>query len=80
MTVAHTCQMLGSACGYPATHNDKTLIMFDELVSNVNDKNSEVLEVTYNGVWFMVDNVYMSWSCTVPSLKDGASYKVIRFS
>ena len=95
MTVAHTRQILGSTCGHPATYNDKTLIMFDELVSNVNDglvpdnfefmlyehdKNGEVVEVTYKGVWFMVDNGYLSWSCTVPSVKDGTSYKVIRFS
>ena len=95
MTVAHTRQILGSTCGHPATYNDKTLIMFDELVSNVNDgsvpdnfefmlyeydKNSEVVEVTYKGVWFIVDNGYLSWSCTVPPVKDGTSYKVIRFS
>ena len=95
MTVAHTRQILGSTCGHPATYNDKTLIMFDELVSNVNDgsvpdnfefmlyeydKNGEVVKITYKGVWFMVDNGYLSWSCTVPPVKDGTSYKVIRFS
>ena len=37
MTVNHCHQILGSTSGHPATWNDKTLILFDELVSNVND-------------------------------------------
>jgi len=28
----------------------------------------------------MVDNGYLSWSCTVPPIKDGVSYEHIRFS
>lgn len=28
----------------------------------------------------MVDNGYLSWSCTVPPVKDGLTYAVIRFS
>ena len=28
----------------------------------------------------MVDNGYLSWSCTIPPYKDGVSYKHIRFS
>ena len=44
------------------------------------DKNGDIVEITYKGVWFMVDNGYLSWSCTVPPVKDGTSYKVIRFS
>ena len=28
----------------------------------------------------MVDNGYLSWSCTVPSIKNGATYKQIRFA
>ena len=49
--------------------------MFDELVSNVNDglipddfefvlherdKNGDIVEITYKGVWFMVGNGYLS--------------------
>ena len=44
------------------------------------DTNNNVIEVTYKGAWFMVDNGYLSWSCTVPPIKDGVSYEHIRFS
>ena len=37
MTIVHTCQILGSTYGHPKTWNDKTLIMFNELVCNIND-------------------------------------------
>ena len=95
MTVNHCHQILGSTLGHPVTWNDKTLILFDELVSNVNDgnipnddefmlfehdKDGNIVEVGYKGVWFIVDNAYLSWSCTVPPVKDGLTYTVIRFS
>ena len=69
--------------------------MFDEFVSNVNDgmipddfefmlrdpsKNGGIMEVACKGAWFMVENSYMSWSCAFPLVKDGTSYKLIRFS
>ena len=44
------------------------------------DTDRTVSEVTYVGAWFMVDNGYLSWSCTVPPIKDGVTYKYIRFS
>lgn len=65
MTVNHCHQILGSTLGHPATWNDKTLILFDELVSNVNDgiipnnyefmlyehdKEGNIVEVAYKGV------------------------------
>ena len=84
MTVAHAHQKLGSTCGHPSTCNDKSLMIFDKLVINVSDslipdefefvlheddKNGDIVEITYKGVWFMVDNSYLSWSCTVPPAK-----------
>ena len=36
-TVAHTRQILGTTCGHPGTWNDKTLVLFDELVKGVNE-------------------------------------------
>ena len=54
--------------------------MFDELTSKVHSRNipedyefdlfekvkdDNVVEVRYKGVWFMVDNGYLSWLCTV---------------
>ena len=95
MTVDHSRWILGSTMGHPATWNDKTLILYDELVCGVRDGNihndfefmlyeknekGEVVEVCYQGVWFVVDNGYLAWSCTVPPVKDGTTYEVIRFS
>ena len=95
VTVDHSRKILGSTEGHPATWNDKSLILFDRLISNINqgiipndyefmlyehDDNGNIVEVCYYGVWFMVDNGYLSWSCTVPPYKDATTYKEIRFS
>ena len=75
LTVDHSRRILGSTSGHPATWNDKTLILFDELVTKVkggiipenftfkllkHDKDGKVNEVLYKGVWFMVDNGYLA--------------------
>ena len=94
-TVTHSRKILGTTSGHPATWNDKTLVLFDPLINNVNngvipdnfefmlyERNNEgsIVEVTFKGMWFMVDNGYLSWSCTVPPVKDGTTYEEIRFS
>ena len=94
-TVSHTRQILGTTFGHPATWNDKTIILYDEMVRKVNDgqlydkhnfklmekkDDGEIVEVEYKGVWFMVDNGYLAWSCTVPPIKNGITYDEIRFS
>ena len=56
------------------THDTFEFILYD------NDEEGNVNEVPYKGVWFMVDNGYLSWSCTVPPIKDGTTYPEIRFS
>ena len=94
-TVTHSRQVLGTTCGHPGTWNDKTLVLFDNLIRGVhegelysdnefkllelNDNNEEV-EVTYKGAWFIVDNGYLNWSCTVPPMKHPITYEEIRFS
>ena len=37
MTVDHAHRILGSIIGHPATWNDKTLMLFDELLCKVRD-------------------------------------------
>ena len=37
-TVTHSHQILGTTCGHPGTWNDKTLIMYDELIRGVNTR------------------------------------------
>ena len=69
--------------------------MFDPLLTKINDgfvpenfefslkeydKDGNIVDITYKGVWFMVDNGYLAWSCTVPPVKNGVTYEVIRFS
>ena len=95
-TVTHSRQILGTtSCGHPGTWNDKTLVLYDGLIRGVhegelysdnefklielNDDNEEV-EVTYKGAWFIVDNGYLNWSCTVPPIKHPITYEEIRFS
>ena len=71
VTVTHSPQIIGSTSGHPATFNDKTLIMFDRLLSNTHrgesnhdhvfsllekDKDGNIVEVEYFGCWFIVDN------------------------
>ena len=95
VTVTHSRQIIGSTSGHPATFNDKTLIMFDKLLSNIRrgefnedhvfsllekDKDGNIVEVEYVGAWFIVDNGYLNWSCTVPPMKNALSYKFIRMS
>ena len=95
VTVSHSRQILGTTLGHPATFNDKTLIMFDRLLTSIrNDKLrkdhvftlleknqlNEIMEVTYVGAWFIVDNGYLNWSCTVAPTKHAISYKFIRMS
>ena len=75
MTVDHSKTILASTPGHPGTWNDKTLILFDEFICGVNDgklyqdftydscekdENGLIIEVTYPGVWFIVDNVYLT--------------------
>ena len=48
-------------------------------MSYEHDNNGYIVEVYYYGVWLMVDNGYLSWSCTVVPIKDGTIYKDIRF-
>ena len=88
-TVTHWKQILGTTCGHPGTWNDKSLILFDELIQGVHEgklmakeefklfelnKDGIVEEVTYQGAWFIVDNGYLNWSTTVPPLKHATSY------
>ena len=95
LTVTHTKQILCSTTGHPSTWNDETLVLFDPLLSGVNDGelfqhfefslfeadlNGNIVKVKYKGIWFMVDNGFLDWSCTVPPVKDAHTYAVIHFS
>lgn len=86
----------GTTMGYPTIWNNKKLVLFDDLICNIDngnlcndyefrlyecDSNGNIVEVCYEGVWFIVDNGYdLSWSCTIPPIKDDTSFESIRFS
>ena len=95
MTTNHSRRILGSTIGHPGTCNDTKIVLFDPLISNAKDgiipdnfefmlfeRNVEgnIVEVPYMSVWFIVDNGYLAWSCTVTPIKDGTTYEEIRFS
>ena len=95
ITVTHCNQILSSTCGYPSTWNDKTLILLDEFFNEIRsgrlgannvfelyekDSKGNVVKRKFKGTWFIVDNGYLSWPCTIPPQKDPVSYKYIRFS
>ena len=95
VTVDHSRRIIGSTMGHPGTWNDKTLVLFDDLLCNVKngklhqdfefklmEKNDEgeMVEALYKGVWFMMDNGYLYWSCTVPPDGNATRYDIIRFS
>lgn len=94
-TVTHWKQILGITFGHPGTWNDKTLVLFDELIKSVHDgklmedeefelfeldKDGNVQTVLYSGAWFLVDNGYLDWATTVPPIKNPVTYEEIRFS
>ena len=55
-------------------YNDFVFKLYERKISG------EIIEVEYQGVWFMVDNGYLNWLCTVPPVKNATSYQTIRFS
>ena len=44
------------------------------------DAAGEVVEIKYQGAWFMVDNGYLAWSTTIPPMKHAVTYKCIPLS
>ena len=67
--------------------NDKTLVIFNPLLEKVKnrelheyDSNSDVIEVCYIDIWFILNIQILSWSCTIPLVKDGITYEAIRFT
>ena len=84
LKVTHSRQIIGSTTVHPETFNDKTLIMYDCLLPIIHngelnqdhvftllekDKENKIIEVEYVGAWFIVDNGYLNWSCTIEPMK-----------
>ena len=95
MTVTHHKQILGSTIGHTLTCNDQKVILYDDLVRGVHDgslcnnysselldcnEETHIMKKRYEGVWFMIYNGYLPWSCTIHPFKDSVTYDHIRFS
>ena len=94
LAVNHRHRILASTKGHPGSWNDKTLVLFDSFLGNVKhgqtlqdkefelleERNGEAVKVKYHGVWFLVDNGYLSWAITVPPFTHTQERKEIRWS
>ena len=95
LTANHRRRILFTTTGHPGRWNDKTLVRFDKFVMNVKygkilsrnifgllsrNKEGEVIERKYSGVWLIVDNGYHSWSVTIPPFKTPQTYAEQRWS
>lgn len=94
LTCDHRRRILHSTQGHPARWNDQTLVLFDRLVTGIHDgellddvsfklyyqENNEVKTQEYLGVWLLVDNGYLAWSCTIPPLKNAVSVSEMKWS
>jgi hypothetical protein len=54
------------------TDNEFELLLYD--------KEGNVISVRYNGVYVIVDNGYLAWSCTVPPLSTTNKIDEMRWS
>jgi hypothetical protein len=93
LTSNHRRQILATTCGFPASWNDKTLILFDTFVGKLHgggvplgfellerNASGEIVTVKYKGAWLIVDNGYLDWSVTVPPFSITTSQKEVRWS
>ena len=95
-TVNHRRRILSSTCGHPGRWNDKTLVLYDNLSTDLRDgrKYSDIVfellqadpvdgtirKVRYVGVWLVVDNGYLSWSTLIPPITSPSTWQEFRFS
>ena len=95
ITTNHRRRILSSTRGHPGRWNDKTLVLYDQLATDLRDgrrygnleftlleraEDGGVNSVKYTGAWLIVDNGYLAWPTHVPPFKTHAAYKELRFS
>ena len=51
-----------------------------ELLERRGENGDNIVPVTYQGVWLVVDNGYHNWSITVPPFSNSSRYDEIRWS
>ena len=91
ITVNHRRKILATTVGYPGRWNDKTVVRFDKFVSGIHIGelysdieyqlyNDDGTTVAHKGLWLLVDNGYLNWSCTIPPYTEATSQREIRWS
>lgn len=95
ITTNHRRRTLHTISSHPARFNDKNLILFDNLIlklknGNYNkmfqfelmdyDEDGNIVKIKHNGCYVIVDNGYLSWTITVPPLKNTTTQSEIIFS
>jgi hypothetical protein len=85
ISVNHRRQILYTTTGHPACWSDKTIALFDSLISQIRkgillanntftlyeyDDNGNVSTRNYNGCWILCDNGYQNWTCLMAPMKD----------
>jgi hypothetical protein len=81
LTCNHQRRILHTTIGGPSHWNDQTMVRFDKFISGIHDglllcennfklvlydSNKNIVQTFYTGVYVIVDNGYLPWSCTVP--------------
>jgi hypothetical protein len=91
ITVNHRRRILSSTAGLPGRWNDKTVILFDGLLSKMHtgdlyaDYEYDVYNLDgtvkrFRGAWVVVDNGYLKWTTTIAPMKTCASVEGLRWS
>jgi hypothetical protein len=89
--VNHKRKILHSTTGHPGRWNDKTLVRFDHFMDDLRNgafdetmkfelQTSSGETINMCGAYVIVDNGYLSWSTTVPPMKNSSYRSEIRFS
>ena len=92
ITLNHSRRKLNSTCGHQETWNDKTIVLYDDLIRGVHeeeylfdhvfelyqyDLDGNIITSKYKGVWFIFDNGYLDWSCTPAPIATPMTYEDI---
>ncbi len=92
--VNHHRRILHSTPGGSACWNDQTMVRLDRFITQIQDglnledntfellahgRGGEVITVKYKGVYIIVDNGYLNWSCTVPPFTVTSNVDEIRW-
>jgi len=95
LTCNHCRRILHSTTGGPGHWNDQTMVRLDQFISGIrngnnlqdiefelldHDSKGKVITVKYKGVYVIVDNGYLQWSCTVPPFSITSDMDEIRWS